>query len=487
MSRSSHLSCTLLAIALAATLAPARSEAQFTYDPAGDLVAGSGSGRADSMVYAPDMRFPIRDAPAFANSQVWGVGGSSGPSGSQCDGRNFSYPWHDNYCETRTWDMPLCPSGTGHQGQDIRASDCMAEMHPVIAVVSGTITNVGSYSVYLTAADGTRYDYLHMRPVLVTSGERVSQGDVIGYVANEFGGTATTVHLHFNIRQNVTGVGSVYVPPYMSLVRAYERLVGGSSGPRFAATYVHQSFPLSSEPFELAPGTVVDGYLELRNTGSETWRPGETFLGTTEPRDGASAIAGPDWISPSRAATIDRVVAPGATGRFNFSVRAPSAVGSYDQFFNVVEEGVAWFGDDGGPPDRWIELLITVVPGTDADGDGVAVSAGDCDDGDASVHPGATDRCGDGIDQDCSGADLPCDVDAAVTARPDAWSPSTDPSDAGSSVPVDAPDPRMSWRGGGASGCGCRVGSAPAPRVLWLALAAIGLGLVVSRRRHHRG
>ena len=33
--------------------------------------------------------------------------------------------------------------------------------------------NVGSYSVYLTASDGTRYDYLHMRPVLVSSGERV--------------------------------------------------------------------------------------------------------------------------------------------------------------------------------------------------------------------------------------------------------------------------------------------------------------------------
>lgn len=451
------------------------ASAQFTYAPPGELVAGSGRGRMDDMVYAPDMRFPIRDAPAYANSQVWGVGGSSGPSGSQCDTRNFSYPWHDNYCESRTWDMPLCPSGTGHQGQDIRASSCMAEMHPAIAVVDGTITNVGSYSVYLTAADGTRYDYLHMRPVMVRSGQTVRAGDVVGYVANEFGGTPTTVHLHFNIRRNVAGVGTVYVPTYMSLIRAYERLVGGASGPRYAATYVHQSFPLSSDPFPLAPGEVSMGYLELRNTGSETWTPGSTFLGTTEPRDSASAIQGPDWVSPTRAATIDRVVAPGETGRFTFSVRAPTVPGDYPQFFNVVEEGVMWFGDDGGPPDRWIEIRVTVVPGTtspDIDGDGVTVGEGDCNDENASVHPGATDVCGDSYDQDCMGGDLPCELDAAVPAG----------RDAGMTSAPDAYDPGASWRGGSASGCGCRAGTASA-RPLGLAALALGLVLATRRRR----
>jgi hypothetical protein len=36
----------------------------------------------------------------------------------------------------------------------------------------------------------------------------------------------------------------------------------------------------------------------------------------------------------------------------------------------------------------------------DDDGDGVTIAAGDCDDGDASVHPGASETC-DGVDQDC--------------------------------------------------------------------------------------
>ncbi len=50
-------------------------------------------------------------------------------------------------------------------------------------------------------------------------------------------------------------------------------------------------------------------------------------------------------------------------------------------------------------------------PPDDADGDGVraAVVGGlDCDDTRADVHPGAPERCEDGVDQDCDGADARC-------------------------------------------------------------------------------
>src|SRR5690242_14735552 len=117
----------IIAAAVLTSIATAgvAAAAPFTYEPSGQLAPGSGKGRPDVRVYAPGILFPFEKGPAFANSQVWGHGGNEGPGNtSQCDAVNFTYPWHDNYCETRDWDMPLCPGGHGHQGQDIRAADC---------------------------------------------------------------------------------------------------------------------------------------------------------------------------------------------------------------------------------------------------------------------------------------------------------------------------------------------------------------------------
>jgi hypothetical protein len=45
------------------------------------------------------------------------------------------------------------------------------------------------------------------------------------------------------------------------------------------------------------------------------------------------------------------------------------------------------------------------LPDVDDDGDGYSEDEGDCDDRDATIHPGAEDAIGDGVDADCNGYD----------------------------------------------------------------------------------
>ena len=170
-----------------------------SFMPPGDLTPGSGTGQTEQINYAPGMRFPLEAGQAYANSQVYGHGGYLGPGGGQCDAANYAYAWRDNFCETRSYSAPLCPSGTGHQGQDIRPATCQDAVHWAVAADDGVITSVGSYSVRLMSETGVRYTYLHLEreSLQVTPGDTVGKGERLGFVSNEFGGTPTTIHLHF--------------------------------------------------------------------------------------------------------------------------------------------------------------------------------------------------------------------------------------------------------------------------------------------------
>ena len=207
----------------------------FSYTPVGKLVpAKSGKGRiGDNYIYAPGIRFPIETAPAYINSQVYGVGGYLGPKGSLCSQKNYQYPWHDNYCEKRGWKMPLCQGGKGHQGVDIRTATCEKKKYYTVAVEDGVISSIGRYTVSLRGKSGRTYRYLHQDPktLLVKTRQRVKRGQRIGLVSNYMGKTPTSIHLHFDIFQTMK-VGNrskqVWVPPYTSLVDAYKRLLQGN-------------------------------------------------------------------------------------------------------------------------------------------------------------------------------------------------------------------------------------------------------------------
>ena len=220
----------------------------FTYLPPGDLIAGSGGGRVDFEVYAPDIRFPIEETPAYPNSQVHRPGGCRYPasgdpnapqkdgcytdSGSQNDPSNFSYPWQDNYCEKRTRVNLFCPSGTGHHGQDIRPATYKNDYYYAVAAEDGIVEYIGSFSVKIQTTDKkTIYQYLHMNSnsvaALIKVGQTVTKGQRIGLVSTNYNGTPTTLHLHFEIHKKKTdNTGWDIVPPYMSLVKSYQKLLG---------------------------------------------------------------------------------------------------------------------------------------------------------------------------------------------------------------------------------------------------------------------
>lgn len=219
---------------------PEPAPIKFQYYAPGDLVPGSGTGTMDAAVYVPDMVFPIKDAPAYPQSQVWRPGGYLGGAGDQCDPSNYQAAWRDNFCETRSKsrNTPLCALNKVHQGQDIRVGtpqECRQmvamrpdkpQLHEVVAVEDGVIQYIGSYYVQQKGTQtGNIYNYIHlnMGALTVGLGDAVTAGQSLGYVSNDFGGVPTTFHLHFEIKAPLEGQGIVHVPPYMSLLRAYER------------------------------------------------------------------------------------------------------------------------------------------------------------------------------------------------------------------------------------------------------------------------
>ncbi|TPL53095.1 M23 family metallopeptidase [Mesorhizobium sp. B2-4-4] len=240
--------CLIAQLAAAALLATGALAADdLKINPPGTLKDNFGQGAVDYSSYAPGIRFPIMTFPSRLNSQVRGQGGGA-IGGDQCDPVNYDNLWWDTLCETRSKkdSPPLgCPLKTVHQGVDIRGGTTETckklvtslknhspiNLVPVIAVKDGTIKQIGSYSVDLWPDSGERFRYLHMnmQGLKVSKGDKVTAGQTIGFMYNDFGGTPTTFHLHFEHWKNINGKGFVPVPVYCDLVGAYERDQGVKS------------------------------------------------------------------------------------------------------------------------------------------------------------------------------------------------------------------------------------------------------------------
>jgi murein DD-endopeptidase MepM/ murein hydrolase activator NlpD len=228
---------------------PSATSPDFTYRPAGDIVAGSGyrkqGGRADFITYS-QIRFPLEKAPAFAHSQSFRNRKLRQRPLDEPVGGNTSYPWQDNFCETRSFGVGQCASGFGHQGQDLRPAPCSfpgdrtgacdPRRRAVVAVRDGVVIRAPKQQAATlqvnTRNEHIRFRYMHMNPAAldadgVLNGRSVGEGDKIGVVSNYLNHpNGTSRHLHFDV-QVFTRDGWLWVNPYTTLVSAYERLIRG--------------------------------------------------------------------------------------------------------------------------------------------------------------------------------------------------------------------------------------------------------------------
>ncbi len=138
--------------------------------------------------------------------------GSTGGNGSSFDG---TFTWPLDYSPRRVTSRMKYRWGRWHKGIDIGTNAEIGKR--VVAAASGTVvysayqsgsSSSAGYGNYLIIYHGNGFCtlYAHMDSKAVSTGQRVSQGQLIGYSGNT-GGVAP--HLHFEIRR-ATSVGDFF-------------------------------------------------------------------------------------------------------------------------------------------------------------------------------------------------------------------------------------------------------------------------------------
>ena len=152
---------------------------------------------------------PETSAPSNGNSTNGSTGSDSGSSsgGSSNGGSSASSGWLMPCSYTKLTSpfgnrvSPTAGASTYHQGVDLAAP----QGTPVYASRAGRVTVAGygsaaGYYVSINHLDGYSTMYMHLNNYVVSSGQTVSAGQLIGYVGRS--GVATGYHLHFGIAYN---------------------------------------------------------------------------------------------------------------------------------------------------------------------------------------------------------------------------------------------------------------------------------------------
>ena len=115
---------------------------------------------------------------------------------------------------------PISGKIKGHTGVDLSASIGT----PIRAAASGVIVHASYYSGYgryikIKHSSAINTAYGHLSRIVVRNGQRVSQGQIIGYTGNS--GYSTGPHLHYEVMKN-----GRFVNPMSFVKQEPQRLTG---------------------------------------------------------------------------------------------------------------------------------------------------------------------------------------------------------------------------------------------------------------------
>jgi hypothetical protein len=112
----------------------------------------------------------------------------------------------------------------------------------------------------------------------------------------------------------------------------------------FLAAYVREN---DADTVVIRRGRTITHWVEFRNKGGRTWRPGtwpgRILLGTWDPPRHASPFRASDWEEDGLATRVDSQVPPDDVGRFTFGIYGGAPPGKYYETFNLLAQGAAWF------------------------------------------------------------------------------------------------------------------------------------------------
>ncbi len=141
--------------------------------------------------------------------------------------------------------------------------------------------------------------------------------------------------------------------------------LGGSNN--YRATWVSDTIPRV-----MTAGTTYSVTVTVRNDGWDTWSEAGMYrLDHAIVASGVTPATSDYDANPRHAIPGGASIAPGQSVTFSFTITAPGTAGSYDLYYDMVRDGVAWFRAKNNIEWKKQIRVAASVANIDSDGDGI--------------------------------------------------------------------------------------------------------------------